>query len=135
VRRWPPDLVAGIEDLPDPSGILVDARAPERYRGEVEPVDPRAGHIPGAVNLPCTGNLDADGRWRSPAELRERFVAVGAASDPTSPGGRVISYCGSGVTACHNLIGLELAGLAAGRLYPGSWSQYCADPERPAETG
>ncbi len=98
-------------------------------RGESEPIDPRAGHIPGARNLSCRENVAADGRFLPVAELRERFTAVGVAE-----GTEVISYCGSGVTACHNLIALEHAGLGEGRLYPGSWSQYSAT-DRPAATG
>ncbi|HET9077009.1 MAG TPA: sulfurtransferase [Acidimicrobiales bacterium] len=127
-RPWPADRLAGIEDVSRPAGPVIDARDPARFRGEHEPVDPRAGHIPGAVNLPCRANLGPDGRFRPAAELRERFASAGA-----GPG--TISYCGSGVTACHNLLALELAGLGPGRLYPGSWSQYSSDPSRPAASG
>jgi len=105
--------------------VLVDARAPERYRGEVEPVDPVAGHIPGAVNVPTTTNLRADGRFRSPEELRALYAAAGVLGDePTAV------YCGSGVTAVHDIVALELAGIRAA-LYPGSWSDWITDPARP----
>lgn len=109
--------------------VLLDARAPERYRGEVEPVDAVAGHIPGAVNVPTSANLGADGRFRSPAELRALYAAVGAV-----PGADVAVYCGSGVTATHDLIALEVAGVRA-RLYPGSWSGWIAEATRPVEMG
>ena len=107
------------------TGLLLDARAGERYRGEVEPVDPRAGHIPGAVSAPTTENL-AGGSFRSTAELRERFSGLGS--------GPVGVYCGSGVTAAHEIAALAIAGIDAA-LYPGSWSAWSADPARPAETG
>jgi len=108
--------------------ILTDARAPERYRGEVEPVDPRAGHIPGAVNAPVAGNL-REGRFRTPAELRELYEKLGAGRQ------EVIASCGSGVTACHTLLSLELAGLPPGRLYVGSFSDWSSRPEAPVATG
>ncbi len=127
-RPWPPDLLVGPEDLGDLSVVLIDARDPPRYRGEYEPVDPKAGHIPGAVNLPCRQNIDAEGMILEPTELRRRFEALGV-----TDGAQVVSYCGSGVTACHNLLALEAAGFAAGRLYPGSWSQYSASGA-PVET-
>ncbi|MEV8096151.1 sulfurtransferase [Kitasatospora sp. NPDC085879] len=111
-------------------GVLLDARAGERYRGEVEPVDPRAGHIPGAVSAPTTDNLGPDGRFRSAAELVARFAALGA--DGSVPFG---VYCGSGVTAAHELLALESAGVTGGVLYPGSWSEWSGDPARPAATG
>ena len=129
-RPWPTDRIADLDDAIDPDAVVLDARDAERYRGDVEPVDPRAGHIPGARSLPCRTNLDAAGRLLPPAELRRRFEAVGAA-----PGVPVVSYCGSGVTACHNLLALEYAGLGEGRLYPGSWSQYSNDPALPVATG
>lgn len=109
--------------------VLVDARAPERYRGEVEPVDPVAGRIPGAVNVPTGANLGPDGRFRPAEELREVYRAVGAV-----PGARVAAYCGSGVTAAHDVLAMELAGIRAA-LYPGSWSGWIADPSRPVERG
>lgn len=110
---------------------LVDARAPERFRGDVEPIDARAGHIPGAANHCFKDNLAADGRFLQPLVLRARLQAdIG---DTTAAD--VIAYCGSGVTACHNLLALEHAGLPGGRLYPGSWSEWSADPARPIATG
>jgi 3-mercaptopyruvate sulfurtransferase SseA len=111
------------------SGVLLDARAGERYSGEVEPVDPRAGHVPGAVSAPTTDNLAADGTFRPPADLRERFGALGV-----RPGGTVGLYCGSGVTAAHEVAALAAAGVEAA-LWPGSWSQWSADPSREAATG
>ncbi len=129
-RPWPADRLAAIDDAVDPGHLVVDARDAARYRGDTEPVDPRAGHIPGAVNLACRTNVDRDGRFLPPHELRRRFTALGV-TDGTS----VVSYCGSGVTACHNLLALELAGFAPGRLYAGSWSQYSAAPDRPVATG
>jgi thiosulfate/3-mercaptopyruvate sulfurtransferase len=111
------------------TGILLDARAGERYRGEVEPVDPRAGHIPGAISAPTTDNVDVDGHFLDAAALRHRFVALGVA-DGTSLG----VYCGSGVTAAHDALALTLAGFTPA-LYPGSWSQWANTPDRPIATG
>jgi thiosulfate/3-mercaptopyruvate sulfurtransferase len=111
------------------SGSLLDARAPERYRGETEPIDPVAGHIPGAVNTPTGENLAEDGHFLDPATLRARFIAAGV-----DPGRPVATYCGSGVTAAHNIVALTLAGFAPA-LYPGSWSQWSNQPERPVATG
>jgi thiosulfate/3-mercaptopyruvate sulfurtransferase len=110
-------------------GVLLDARAGERYRGEQEPVDPFRGHIPGALSAPATDNLDGDGRFLAPAALRRRFARLGAVG-----GGPVGVYCGSGVTAAHEVLALELAGIEAA-LYPGSWSEWVADPSRPRATG
>lgn len=129
-RPWPADRLAAVDDVVARSFLLLDARDPSRFRGDVEPVDPRPGHIPGARNLPCRENVDATSRFLPVPELRERFAAVGV-----TEGASVISYCGSGVTACHNLLALEHAGLGPGRLYAGSWSQYCSDPDRPAALG
>jgi thiosulfate/3-mercaptopyruvate sulfurtransferase len=126
---WPAEHVADSVGAAS-AAVLVDARAAERYRGEVEPVDPRAGHIPGAVSLPLWGNLDADGRFLPPDALRARFEAAGIRA-----GGDTVVYCGSGVSACHNVLALERAGLGPARLYPGSWSQWSADPSRPVATG
>jgi thiosulfate/3-mercaptopyruvate sulfurtransferase len=111
------------------SGVLLDARAGERFRGEVEPIDPRAGHIPGAVSAPTTENVDAAGRFLPPAQLRARFAALGV-----EPGASVGAYCGSGVTAAHELVALALAGFDAA-LFPGSWSQWSNHPERPVAVG
>jgi len=110
-------------------GVLVDARVPERYRGETEPVDPVAGRIPGAVNVPTARNLDNHGRFRGASELRDMYAAVGATG-----GADVAAYCGSGVTAAHDVLALEVAGVRAA-LYPGSWSGWITDPDRPVETG
>jgi thiosulfate/3-mercaptopyruvate sulfurtransferase len=128
-RPWPADRLAGIDDATGGSFVVLDARERARFRGDTEPVDPRAGHIPGARSLPCRENLDAGNRFLPVAELRKRFESAGVAD-----GAEVVSYCGSGVTACHNLLALEHAGLGLGRLYPGSWSQYSAT-DRPAATG
>ena len=111
--------------------LLIDARAGERFRGENETLDPVAGHIPGAKNLPCASNLNAEGRFVAAEELRARFDAIVGDGDTTE----VVSYCGSGVTACHNLLAMEVAGIHGARLYPGSWSEWCADKSRPIETG
>ncbi|NRG42940.1 sulfurtransferase [Rathayibacter sp. VKM Ac-2835] len=111
------------------TGVLLDARAPERYRGDVEPIDPRAGHIPGARNAPATENVDADGRFLDGAALRTRFESIGVRSD--APVG---VYCGSGVTAAADAVALTLAGFAPA-LYPGSWSQWSNTPARPVATG
>jgi thiosulfate/3-mercaptopyruvate sulfurtransferase len=109
--------------------VLIDARAEERYRGEVEPIDSVAGHIPGAVNVPTSRNLGPDGRFLPAAELRAAYDAVGALD-----GGSVAAYCGSGVTAAHDVLALDLLGVRAA-LYPGSWSGWIADPAREVETG
>ena len=120
-RAWPTSALADIDDALDDNVVVVDARDAARYRGEIEPIDPRAGHIPGARSLPCRDHLRPDGRLSSPDEIRRRFVEVGV-GDAT----RMVSYCGSGVTACHNLLLAEWVGLGRGRLFPGSWSQYSA---------
>jgi thiosulfate/3-mercaptopyruvate sulfurtransferase len=116
------------------SGVLLDARAAPRYRGEIEPVDPQAGHIPGARNLPATEIAGADGRVRPPADLAERFAARGATG--ATP---VAAYCGSGVNAAALVLAAEHAGLRPPEdpvaLYPGSWSQWSSDPSRPVATG
>lgn len=127
---WPPERLASIDDAADPANVVLDARQRERYLGEPDALDPRAGHIPGARSLPCRENLDAQGRLLPVDDLRRRLAAVGA--DGSAP---VISSCGSGVTACHTLLVLEHAGLGAGRLFPGSWSQWSRDPARPVATG
>jgi thiosulfate/3-mercaptopyruvate sulfurtransferase len=112
--------------------VLVDARAPERYRGETEPIDPVAGRIPGAVNVPTSHNLAADGRFRTPDELREVYAVAGVTAD--LPDGSVAAYCGSGVTAVHDILAMELVGVRAA-LYPGSWSGWITDPGRPVTSG
>jgi thiosulfate/3-mercaptopyruvate sulfurtransferase len=111
------------------AGVLLDARAPERYRGEIEPVDPVAGHIPGAVSAPTSGNVGVDGRFLPAGLLRERFAGLGA-TDAAEVG----AYCGSGVTAAHEVLALTVAGVPAA-LYAGSWSNWIADGTRPVETG
>jgi len=113
------------------SVLLVDARGAERFEGKTEPIDPVAGHIPGAINHPFTSNLTAEGTFLPPAELRQRLLATFGDTPPDD----TIHYCGSGVSACHNLLAMAAAGLPVGRLYVGSWSQWCADPARPVETG
>ncbi len=111
------------------AGVLLDARAAARFRGEVEPVDPVAGHVPGAVSAPATDNVGPDGRFLPAAVLRQRFAALGA------DGSRAVgAYCGSGVTAAHEVLALEVAGIGAA-LWPGSWSEWVADPDRPVATG
>lgn len=117
--------------LADGSASLVDARAPDRYRGDFEPLDPVAGHIPGALNRFFKDNLEADGRFKPAARLRAEFEALLG----PRPADQVLHQCGSGVTACHNLLAMEVAGLAGTTLYPGSWSEWCADPARPVARG
>jgi thiosulfate/3-mercaptopyruvate sulfurtransferase len=117
--------------LGDSRLLVVDARSPERYRGESEPIDPVAGRIPGAVNRPYKENLDDLGRFKPPAELRAAFAALLGERKPE----QIVHQCGSGVSACHNLLAMEIAGLRGARLYPGSWSEWCADPTRPVERG
>jgi thiosulfate/3-mercaptopyruvate sulfurtransferase len=111
--------------------VLLDARAPERFRGEVEPLDACAGHIPGARNRCFRDNLHPDGRFKSPQTLRDEFAPLLAGRPPTE----VVQQCGSGVTACHNLLAMEWAGLGGSVLYPGSWSEWSADPARPVARG
>jgi len=124
-----PVLSAGEAAALARDGVLLDARAAERYRGEVEPIDPVAGHIPGAVSAPTVANAGPDGRFLPPEVLRERFATLGA--DGERPVG---AYCGSGVTAAHEVLALHLAGVDAA-LYAGSWSEWVTDPARPVETG
>jgi thiosulfate/3-mercaptopyruvate sulfurtransferase len=128
------DAAAGAMPIVDAAavpkvGVLIDARAPERFRGDVEPVDAVAGHIPNAVNVPTSANLDADGQFRAASELAAEYARVGAVA-----GADVAVYCGSGVTAAHDVLALELAGVRA-KLYPGSWSQWITDPGRPIARG
>ena len=111
--------------------LLVDARAAARFRGEDEPIDPIAGHVPGAVNRPFELNLDAAGRFRPASQLRTLWLqALGGMA-----AGSVVQMCGSGVSACHNLLAMEIAGLGGSRLYPGSWSEWIRDPGRAVATG
>lgn len=130
-----PSLVAQFDasdvlnNLSTNTHTVVDARAPDRYRGENETMDPVGGHIPGARNRFFKDNLQADGRFKSAQQLREEWSAIIA--DPA----KSIMQCGSGVTACHNLLALEVAGLGGAALYPGSWSEWCADPLRPVASG
>ncbi len=133
---WPSGRFATVEDVDRADAPLLDARAPDRYRGASEPVDPRAGHIPHATSLPAAELLADDGRLLDGAQLRERFKAAGvgggAAEDEAA---RAISSCGSGVTACLSLLAMERAGLPPGRLYVGSFSQWSRDPDRDVATG
>jgi len=114
----------------DPALKLIDARAAERFKGLQEPIDPVAGHIPGAVNRFWQKNLRPDGLFKSPDQLRKEYTELLGATAPD----QAVHMCGSGVTSCHNMFALELAGIPAGRLYPGSWSEWCADPSRPIAT-
>jgi len=132
VIDWPLDALADAVDVAQhlhDDGVVIDSRDPARYAGEVEPIDSVAGHVPGAVNLPFADNLDSDGRFELPENLRARFDSF------TRDGGRSIVYCGSGVTACHNALAMEHAGLGLPRVYVGSWSGWTADPDRPVATG
>lgn len=118
-----------LQRLDDASLQLLDARAPARFSGELEPIDPVAGHIPGAANLPCADNTGADGRWLTPEHLAARFEPW------LEPGTELVSYCGSGVTACHTILAAVQAGLPEPRLYAGSWSEWITDPQRPVVRG
>ena len=120
-----------LQQLEASDRILLDARTPERYRGEQEPIDPVAGHIPGARNRPWQQNLNADQTFKSPSELRAEFNTLLGEQAPS----QVAHQCGSGVTACHNVFAMELAGLPGSALYGGSWSEWVADPARPVATG
>ncbi len=130
VLGWPPGAFVDADDVQnhiDAGGVVADSRSPERYRGETEPIDPRAGHIPGAINLPFVENLStAGGTFRPVHELVDRFAGAGV-------DGESIVYCGSGVSACNNLLAMEAAGLGRARLYVGSWSGWSSDPARPAD--
>ncbi|MEJ2750890.1 MAG: sulfurtransferase [Anaerolineae bacterium] len=123
------DWVVLADEVPD-AVLLVDSRAPERYRGEVEPIDPVAGHIPGAVNYFYQRSWSGNGRYLTSEQIRQQLVAVLGQTDPDE----AVFYCGSGVTACVNLLALNYAGLGNGRLYAGSWSDWITDPSRPIET-
>lgn len=130
VRPWPQDSLATIDQVAASEGVLIDGRDPSRFAGGPDPVDPRSGHIPGARSVAAAENVDANGRLLPDSDLRARLIEAGVGEKA-----EVISYCGSGVVACHNLLVLEHLGLPSGRLYPGSWSQWSRDPTRPAETG
>jgi thiosulfate/3-mercaptopyruvate sulfurtransferase len=119
------------DQMESPEWVVVDARAPERYSGKVEYLDSKAGHIPGALNRPFGDNLDNSGCFRPPELLKAQFEALVGPVSAT----KVVHSCGSGVTACHNLFAMELAGLGFTRLYPGSWSEWIRDPARPVKTG
>jgi thiosulfate/3-mercaptopyruvate sulfurtransferase len=134
-RPWPEAAIITADELATDltlgSTVAIDARAGERYRGEVEPVDPRAGHVPGAESVPWTTVLDPEtGRFRSAEALREGFADVGVRDDTP-----VVAYCGSGVTACIDILAVEIAGLGPARLFAPSWSGWCADADRPVATG
>jgi thiosulfate/3-mercaptopyruvate sulfurtransferase len=129
-----PEMVVGaaaVDQLRrDPRALLLDARANERYEGREEPVDPQAGHIPGARSAPYAGNLRGDGHMKLPDELRDRYLALGA-----DMAERIVCYCGSGVTAAHDIFALHLIGRTDALLYEGSWSDWSSDPTRPIAVG
>jgi thiosulfate/3-mercaptopyruvate sulfurtransferase len=110
---------------------LLDARSADRYRGENETLDPVGGHIPGAINRFFKNNLDATGRFKSASELKLAYAELLGSQAPSN----VVHQCGSGVTACHNLLAMEISGLTGSRLYPGSWSEWCSEPSRPVARG
>jgi thiosulfate/3-mercaptopyruvate sulfurtransferase len=130
-QDWRVDVNQVLADLGNPSRMLVDARAEGRYRGESEAIDNVAGHIPGARNYFFQRNLTEDKTFRKPEELRQQWQSLLGSRPP----GEVVMYCGSGVTACHNLLAMEYAGLEGARLFPGSWSEWSSDPARPIGTG
>ncbi len=133
-RQWPAVAFASIGEVDelrrDPGAVVLDARSPERYRGEPNAIDLRFGHVPGAVSAPSAANVGPDGTLRSPEELRAKYTAAGVGS-----GSDVVAYCGSGVSACLDLLALEVAGLGGGRLFVGSWSAWGADESRPVAAG
>ena len=131
-RPWPTDRLADADETlaqATAGGAVLDARAAERFTGEVALIDPRPGHVPGARNAPWASVLGPDGRMKSPDELRRHYAALGADE------GQAIAYCGSGVSACMNVLAMERAGLTPPRLYVASWSGWSSDPDRPAELG
>ncbi len=134
VRAWPADAMVDADTVEAhriAGGVVVDSRAAERYRGDVEPMDAKAGHVPGAINLPFSANIDGtlgDGRFLPQSELAQRFTGAGVDAD-------AIVYCGSGVSACNNILAAEHAGLGRPRLYVGSWSGWSSEPDREVATG
>jgi thiosulfate/3-mercaptopyruvate sulfurtransferase len=131
--RMRPETAVGIGYVQTrPKDIaLLDARSPERFRGEKEPIDKVAGHIPGAMNRYCIDNLGVEGTFKAPEVLQKEFLALLG----DLPASNIVNYCGSGVSACHNLLAMEIAGLPGAKLYPGSWSDWISDPKRPVATG
>ncbi|MBI3243128.1 MAG: sulfurtransferase [Chloroflexi bacterium] len=130
-----PDMIRNADEVGElarsSSWAVFDSRAPARYRGDEEPIDPVAGHIPGARNRPWGANLDSSGRVLPPDQLRAQFDKLLGDAQPE----QTVFYCGSGVTAAHNVLAIEAAGLPGAKLYPGSWSEWCSDPTRPVATG
>lgn len=120
-----------LKNIDHPRFVVIDARAAERFRGEVEPIDPVAGHIPGALNRPNSANLQADGTFKNVSALRAEFASLLGGC----PAEQVVHQCGSGITACHNLFAMELAGMTGSSLYPGSWSEWVSDADRPVAVG
>jgi thiosulfate/3-mercaptopyruvate sulfurtransferase len=129
-QGWSLSAAEVLSTLDDPSTLLVDSRSNERYHGVGETLDPVAGHIPGAANYFFQQNLTPEKTFKSPGQLRELWAPVLGSRDPKE----VVVYCGSGVSACHNLLALEHAGVSGVRIFPGSWSEWVADPKRPVET-
>ena len=123
------DVSTVLENLRSPDMLIVDARTPERFAGLNETMDPVGGHIPGAVNRFFQSNLESDGTFKPASTLHREFIDLMTGRTP----GQIVHQCGSGVTACHNVLAMEVAGLKGSRLYPGSWSEWCADPSRPME--
>jgi len=122
---------AVVDNLQTQVFVVLDARAPQRFRGEIEPMDPVAGHIPGALNRPASANMTPQGRFKPADQLRAEFQSLLG----DRPSTQIVHQCGSGITACQNLFAMELAGLHGSRLYPGSWSEWCSDASRPVATG
>lgn len=123
------DTAEILTHMPDSAMTLIDARSSERYRGEVEPIDPVAGRLPGALNRYIKNNVQTDGRFKPASQLRAEFTTLLG----QTPAQQVVHYCGSGIAACHNIFAMELAGLSGSALYPGSWSEWCSDSDRPVE--
>ena len=119
-----------LANLESADATVIDARSNDRFHGQNETIDPVGGHIPGALNRFFKGNLDTSGRFKRPQQLREEFLALLGQTQPSN----IVHQCGSGVSACHNLLAMEIAGLPGSRLYPGSWSEWVSDPKRPVAT-